>query len=67
MKERAMGKMMMGIRKELMEKGAMIETETEGLMAGKVRKGGKMEDSGGICRQGRAGKDAKKVRGVDRI
>lgn len=66
-KERAMGKMMMGIRKELMEEGAKIETETEGLMVGKVRRDGKIEDSGGIYRQGRAEKDAKRVRGVDRI
>jgi len=38
-KGRAMEGMIMGIKKEMMEKGEKIETEREGLIIGKIRKG----------------------------
>jgi len=38
-KGRAKGGMVMGIRKELIEKGERIETEREGVISGKVRVG----------------------------
>lgn len=37
-KGRAMGEMMIGIKKEVMEEGEKIETKTEGLMVGKVKR-----------------------------
>ena len=39
-KGRAMGGMLMGIRREIAEKGRRIETEKEGLMVGRINKGG---------------------------
>jgi len=47
-KGRAMGGMVMGIRKELMEKERRIETEKEGMIVGRKTRKAKMEDSGDI-------------------
>lgn len=48
--------MIMGIRKNIMEKGAKIEDEVEGIMVGKVRQGeekkvrqGEVRNSGNVC------------------
>lgn len=38
-KGRAMGGMLMGTRKELLEKGAGIETDREGIVIGNIKKG----------------------------
>lgn len=40
-KGRAIGGMVMGIRKEVMEKGQEIKSEREGMIEGRVRVGGK--------------------------
>jgi len=37
---RAMGGMLMGIRKELLEEGSSIEVKEEGIMVGRVKNGG---------------------------
>lgn len=47
---RAKGGVIMGIRVEMLEKGAKIETKEEGLVVGSDERKGKMEDSGGIHR-----------------
>lgn len=39
--------MIMGIRKNIMEKGAKIEDEVEGIMVGKVRQG-EVRNSGNV-------------------
>lgn len=66
-KRRAMGEIAMGIRKELVEEGGKIETETEELMVTRVRRGEeRWRDSGGICRQREDGKDVTRIRGMDR-
>lgn len=48
--------MIMGIRKNIMEKGAKIEDEVVGIMVGKVRQGeekkvrqGEVRNSGNVC------------------
>jgi len=48
-KGRAIGGMVMGIRKEVMEKGQEIKSEREGMIEGRVRMGGKVENNRSLC------------------
>lgn len=62
-KGRAMGGMVMGIRKELVEKGMEIEAKGEGIMVGSRNE--EMENSLSIRREERDGGDAARVGGMD--
>lgn len=63
-KGRAMGRMIMGIRRELMEEGRRVETVTEGLMMGRVKRG--EERWRIVCRQRGYGKEVAGTREMDR-
>lgn len=67
-KERVMGGMIMGIRREMMEKGTKMETEMEGLMVEMVKRGEEKWRIVGesICRQGKDEKDVAGIKEMNR-